>query len=153
MTVAHGDPSPAAGARTRYVVDFDVSASGGLSGSNQMTVTFPAGTGFTGYTGGTVLDVTSNTTVGSCGSPSGTVINCGLFGGQSIAAGDSVRITFSGITNPSPAGAYTLDVSTTADTSPSDLGPVQRGGRPPGVGAVGGRTATPRRPSGRAPST
>ena len=60
LTVSNSSPSPGAGARTRYVVDFNVSASGGMSGSgSQITVTFPAGTGFTGYVSGQVLDVTS----------------------------------------------------------------------------------------------
>ena len=127
-TVAIGNPSPAAGARTQYVVDFDVSASGGLSTGNQVTVTFPTGTSFTGYTGGAVVDTTSSptTTIGSCGSPGGpggTTINCGLFSGQTIAASHSVRITFSGITNPSTAAAYTLTVSTTTDTTPVTSSP------------------------------
>ena len=78
-------PSAGADARTRYVVDFSVSS--GLSGTgSNITVTFPSGTTFGGYTGGQVIDVTnSNTQVGSCRSPSGLTIICYLFSNQAVA--------------------------------------------------------------------
>ena len=126
LSVALSNPSAAAGARTQYVVGFHVSSTGGMSraANSEITVSFPSGTGFTGYTGGAVVDTTSSptTTIGSCGSPSGTVIKCGLFGGEAIPASHNVSITFSGITNPA-AGTPTLSVSTTSDpaavTSPA----------------------------------
>ena len=118
LSVALSNPSAAAGARTQYVVGFHVSSTGGMSraANSEITVSFPSGTGFTGYTGGAVVDTTSSptTTIGSCGSPSGTVIKCGLFGGEAIPASHNVSITFSGITNPA-AGTPTLSVSTTSD--------------------------------------
>ncbi len=115
VTVEHGSPSAAGGARTQYVVGF--TATGGLSGAGTMTVTFPSGTGFTGYAGADVFDATTNQAVGSCFGPSGGASQCYLFSGEVINAGDRVRITFNGITNPAE-GSYTLTVSTTADPNP-----------------------------------
>ena len=133
VTVAHGSPSPAAGARTQYVVNFKASSTGGLSAAanSRITVTFPSGTSFGGYTNGAVFDVTSDRTVGSCGSPSGTVIECSLFFGEAVAAGDDVRVTFSGITNPG-AGS-----------------PHARGSRPPPTPPPSTRRPTPSWPPTR----
>ena len=115
-------PSDGAEARTQYVAQFTVSATGGMSqaANSRITVTFPAGTTFGGYTGGGVVDVTDNdTSVGSCSSPVGQTITCSLFGGAAVAGGDQVEITFNGVTNPSsPGSSYTVDVSTTSDTAP-----------------------------------
>ena len=111
---------PGAGARTRYVADFDVSATGGLSGAanSNITVTFPSGTGLAAVSGQVVDTTSSGRPVGSCGNPSGLTIVCGLFSSGTVAAGDHVRVTFNGITNPSTPGDYTVNVSTTSDTSP-----------------------------------
>ena len=154
LSVVDSDPSPSAGARTQYVIGFKVSSTGGLSraANSEITVSFPAGTTFTGYTGGAVFDVTSATAVGACGSPSGTVIKCSLFGGEAIAANDNVQITFSGITNPSPAGDYTLDVSTTSDTRPV-TSPTTRWRPPSRSRRCRSYTATPRRRRARARNT
>src|SRR5688572_7313867 len=115
-------PSPGAGARTRYVVDFNASATGGMSGAanSNITVTFPNGTDFEGYFSGQVVDTTTGITVGSCGNEIGLTIECSIFNNAQgvVNAGDHVRITFGGITNPTtPANNYTVDVSTTSDTS------------------------------------
>ena len=121
LTLANATPSPGAGARTRYVAEFDVSSTGGLSGAanSNITVTFPSGTGFGGYVSGQVVDTTASgsPTVGSCGNPSGLTIQCGLFSSSAVAAGDHVRVTFNGITNPATPGNYTVNVATTSDTS------------------------------------
>jgi hypothetical protein len=42
-------------------------------------------------------------------------MTCFLNGGQTIPAGDQVSIEIDGVTNPTPAGTYTLTVSTTSD--------------------------------------
>jgi hypothetical protein len=125
-------PSAGAGARTRYLVDFNVSATGGLSGAanSDVTVVFPSGTTFAGYTGGQVIDVTNaNTQVGSCRSPSTLTIICDLFSNQAVAAGDHLQVVFNGITNPSSAGPYTINASTTSDLTPVTSG---AGGGPSG---------------------
>jgi len=120
VTVVHGSPSPAAGARTHYDVNFRTSATGGLSdaGNSEITLTFPSGTTFGGYSGSSVVDVASGASVGSCGGASGLVIDCFITGGRSVAANADVRITLNGITNPSSAGPWTINVSTTSDTTP-----------------------------------
>ena len=82
-----------------------------------MTVTFPAGTGLSGVNGA-VFDVASGQSVGSCFAAQGQSIECFLFSGAVIDPGDQVRITFSGVTNPSSAGSRTLSVFTTSDTAP-----------------------------------
>jgi hypothetical protein len=112
--------SRAAGARTQYAVSFSTSSTGGLSqaGNSRIRVTFPSGTGGLNALNGTAVFDTSaagSPQVGGCGSPSGLSIDCFLFGGDSIPAGHSVRITFNGVVNPSPAGPYQAQVSTTSD--------------------------------------
>ena len=123
--------SQAPGATTKWVADFNASATGGMSGAanSNITVVFPSGTGFGSYVSGQVLDTTTSQTVGSCGNESGLTIVCGLFSSATVAAGDHVRVTFNGITNPSGAGPYTVDVSTTSDTTPVTSGDSQ--GPPP----------------------
>ena len=125
LGLVNASPSPGAGARTRYVADFNASATGGLSGAanSNITVTFPSGTGFSGYVSGQVLDTTTSQTVGSCGNPAGLTIQCFLFSSATVAAGDHVRVTFNGITNTSSVGTHTVDVSTTSDTNPVTSGP------------------------------
>ena len=120
VSVVNASPSAGAGARTQYVVGFTTSATGGLSaGANsRISVTFPAGTGLGTFTNAQVFDITSNRSVGNCGAAVGQLIQCQLFTNEVIAAGDQVRITFNAITNPATPGPYTLDVSTTSDTTP-----------------------------------
>src|SRR5215217_9769817 len=83
VTVDHTKPSPAAGARTQYVVAFTTSKAGALSGADaSVNVTFPADTAFTGYTGGSVVDVTTRRSVGACNGPSLGTVSCFLFSGE-----------------------------------------------------------------------
>ena len=125
--------SGAPGVTTRWVTNFKASSTGGLSAAanSRITVTFPSGTTFAGYTSGAVLDVTSGRSVGSCGSPGGTVIECSLFFGEAVAAGDDVRVTFNGITNP-PAPAPTRSTSRRPPTPhPVTSSPSQSGDNVP----------------------
>ena len=81
-TVTIADPSAATGARTRYVIGFTVSATGGLSGEagSEITLTLPAGTTAPEWQSGTIHDVTRNVDVGTCTNPgSGLVSTCGFF--------------------------------------------------------------------------
>ena len=98
--------------------------------NSRISVTFPAGTGFGAFTSA-VFDITSNRSVGNCGAAVGQLIQCQLFTNEVIAAGDQVRITFNGITNPASAGPYTLDVSTTSDTTPVTSSPSVTDPTPP----------------------
>jgi hypothetical protein len=118
VTVANATPSSGAGARTVYVVDFKTSSTGALSvdANSRWPFTFPAGTTFAGWGGGTIRDVTRAVDIGNCGAPSGLNVTCSLFTNAFAAAGDALRVTFSGVANPASAGAdKTVSVSTTSD--------------------------------------
>ena len=118
-TVAIADPSPATGAITRYVTDFRVSGTGGLSGEagSSITVTLPAGTGTTSWQSGTVRNVSTAADVGSCPQPTSGVTRCTFFSSGIVNPNDQLRITLRGLTN-GPAGAKTLSVVTSTDLTP-----------------------------------
>src|SRR3954451_12069055 len=111
------NPSNAAGARTIYAISFTTGPLGGLSAANNdhITITFPAGTDLSNVLNSQVFDTTTapGTAIGNCGF-SGTTATCGLFNGQSIAAGAAVKVAVNGATSPG-AGSKTLTVSTTAE--------------------------------------
>src|SRR3954468_3586209 len=111
------NPSNAAGARTIYAISFTTGPLGGPSAANNdhITITFPAGTDLSNVRNSQVFDTTTApaTAIGNCGF-SGTTATCGLFNGQSIAAGDAVKVAINGATSPG-AGSKTLTVSTTAE--------------------------------------
>jgi hypothetical protein len=117
VTVGNTTPSAAAGARTQYVVGFV--ATTGVPSTGHLTVTFPNATPSANYAGAVVRDLTTSTDVGGCGAPTGSVSTCNFYNSNlHINASDSIRITFSGITNPAtPASTYTVSVSTTSDTA------------------------------------
>ena len=103
MTIAA--PSAAAGALTRYVLGFNVSATGGLSGEagSTITVSLPFGTTSAGWQGGTVRNVTTNTDVGTCPQPSGLTTTCSFFSCGVVSGGDQLQITLRGLTNGAAA--------------------------------------------------
>ena len=89
--------------------------------NSRIDVTFPTGTTFAGYVSATVRNLTTATNVGSCGDPSGLVIQCSLFSSNTIGAGHNVAITFNGITNPPFQGTDNrARVSTTSDPQTVD---------------------------------
>src|SRR4051812_5245257 len=113
--VSIASPSDAAGARTIYTIGFTTSSTGGLSydANSQITLTFPAGTGFSpGYDDSSVA--VGGVEVGSCGGASGTAITCSIGFNKAIAASTAVTITLNGITNPGP-GPQSVSVATTSD--------------------------------------
>lgn len=114
-TVTIASPSAAAGAVTRYVIGFNVSAAGGLSGEAGSTVTYtlPANTGFSTLSG-TVRNVTTNTDVGSCPAPTSLTVTCTFFSGGVVNGGDRLELNLRGLTN-GPAGAKTVSVATSSD--------------------------------------
>ena len=117
LTVAPASQTP--GAVTNYTIGFTTSPAGGLSNAanSVITLVFPVGTGFTGYNGSSVADATTGSNVGSCGGADTTTrtVTCGLFGGQSIPAGHSVRVTLNNLSNPPTPGPYAVAASTTSD--------------------------------------
>jgi hypothetical protein len=134
-TVANSSPSAAAGAKTVYVVAFTTSATGGLSNAagSVITLVFPSGTGLGSVSTSSVDDTTTASNgVGACNVPSGETITCFLYGGNSIAAGDSVRVTINGVINPAtPSSSLTMSVSTTSDTTPVSSAAYTVGPPPP----------------------
>jgi hypothetical protein len=120
LRVDNTAPTTAAGARTVYAVTFTASSTGGLSNAADSIITlqFPAGTSFEGYNDSSVVDTTAGgAAIGACGgaNTSTDVITCSLFGGASIPAGHSVRVTVNGVANPTSADPA-LTVSTSSDT-------------------------------------
>jgi hypothetical protein len=134
-TVANSSPSAGAGAQTTYVVAFTTSTTGGLSSAagSAITLVFPSGTGLGSVVGSSVDDTTTGLNgVGACNPPSGETITCFLYGGDSTAAGDSLRVTINGVTNPStPSASLTMSVSTTSDTTAVRSVPYTVGPPPP----------------------
>ena len=117
--VTVGLSNTAAASNSTYVIGFTLSASGTLAGSanSRIDITFPAGTTFASLTGNaTVVDTTTGQDVGNCFSPSGLVIQCYLDTAATIPSGRTVRISFTGITNPAATGEKQLTVVTTSDT-------------------------------------
>jgi hypothetical protein len=128
LTVTPASQAP--GAVTNYTIGFTTSPVGGLSNAanSVITLVFPAGTGFTGYNGSSVADATTGSNVGSCGGADTTTrtVTCGLFGGQAIPAGHSVRVTLNNLSNPPTPGPYAVAASTTSDLASG--GPSAQGG-------------------------
>ncbi len=109
----------ATNAPTVYLTTFKTSTTGGMSGSagSKITIVFPSGTGFGQLTNaGAVRDGT--TLVGGNCSESSTTVTCGIFGGTTINAGDTLTLELDGVTNPSTQSTgNTVSVSTTSDNS------------------------------------
>jgi hypothetical protein len=127
VTVTNTPPSDAAGARTVYTIAFTTSITGGIAYAANSTITlkFPTGTSFDGYSGSRLEDTTAASgDIGFCdgGVQATLTVTCYLDFNQAIAAGHGIRITLNGIANPSTAGAVT--VSTTSDIQPLASGSV-----------------------------
>ena len=113
LTVTNASPSNAAGARTRYVASFTTSSTGALAeaANSQLIFSFPAGTTFPGWGGGTIT--AAGTTAGGCYGPNGTSVTCWLNTNGTIKASTLITVTFDGVTNPNASG--TFSASTTSD--------------------------------------
>jgi hypothetical protein len=121
VTVDNTVPTNAAGARTVYLVDFKTQAA--LAEGQWIRATFPAGTGFTGWTGGTIRDVAAGQDMGSCATPSNGTVQCSLYSGRSIAGGRAVRLTIEGVTNPGTFDQHQVRVSTQTDPAEAPSAP------------------------------
>src|SRR6185503_15270240 len=98
-------------------VGFKTSATGGLAGSSgsSVSIVLATGTGFANLTSSPVK--VGATTVGACFFSSGTTVTCGIYNGSTVAASTAVTVGLNGVKNPATAGARTLKVSTTSDTT------------------------------------
>ena len=131
-SVVNSSPSTAAGARTDYVITFNTSSTGGMSGTahSQITITFP-GTATSPFNTTTIVnaivtDTTTSTQVGTCGVSSHTVEVCTISSGKTVTAGDTLKVELDGVTTESPApvkNADLLTVSTTSDTTTTTSNP------------------------------
>jgi hypothetical protein len=117
LSVHIDSPTSAAAGLTSYVATFTTSSTGGLGGSSGSAVmlTVPTGTGLDSYLGGTLYDGASG--VGACNEASSTTVTCDVADGDAVNPGDTLVATLNGVTNPSTAGAQSLMVSTTSDTT------------------------------------
>jgi hypothetical protein len=132
--VNNSSPSAAPGATTDYVVTFTTSTTGGLSNvaGSAIDLTFPTGTGLGSVSASSVDDITTAANgLGACNPPSGETITCSLNPGASIAAGDLVRVTLDGVTNPSTTSSWVMSVFTTSDTLPANSAPYGLAPPPP----------------------
>lgn len=119
VAVTISSPSSSAAALTSYVVTFQTSASGSLSGNAGGTVTLrlPSGTGLSLLQDHSSQVSVSGNPVGSCAATSATVITCTISPGDTVPASTSATVTLNGVTNPATANAYTLSLSTSSDAT------------------------------------
>ena len=122
-SVVNNSPSTAAGARTDYVITFNTSGTGGMSGTahSQITITFPATAASpfntTTIVNAIVTDTTTSTQVGTCGVSSQTVEVCTISSGKTVTAGDTLTVELDGVTTESPAPVKLADLLTVSTTS------------------------------------
>ncbi|HEY6888994.1 MAG TPA: hypothetical protein VI300_14475, partial [Solirubrobacter sp.] len=123
LTVTNASPSNAAGARTRYVASFTTSSTGALAetANGQLLFTFPSGTTFPGWGGGTVT--VAGTTIGGCYGPTGTAVTCWMNTNSTINANTPITVTFDGVTNPTTSGTFSASTTSdpTAQTVPASI--------------------------------
>jgi hypothetical protein len=101
-----------------YTVGFKASASGALvENSGTITVTAAAGTLLPDCA--LVTDLATNRSVESCGGDAAPAATMTVTTEVAIAAGDQVRVVFTGATNADVAGPHTLKVSTSKDSAGS----------------------------------
>src|SRR3954454_16726621 len=114
-SVSIANPTDAAAARTIYTIGFTTSSTGAMSyeANSQITLTFPAGTGFSpGYDDSSI--VVGGIEVGTCGGASATTVTCFVGFNRTIAANAAVTVILNGLTNAAQ-GARSVAVSTTSD--------------------------------------
>jgi uncharacterized RmlC-like cupin family protein len=105
----------ASASNVTYSVDFTTSATGGLvANQGAISISAPSGTGFpNNYI--SVFDVTTGQDLGTTGYPnaSGSALTWKV--GQDVPAGHEIRLTITGVTNPS-AATYQLAIQTSSDS-------------------------------------
>ena len=107
-------PNVAGASGTSYTIGFKASATGALvAGAGTITVTAAPGTKLPNCA--LVTDLATNGSVDSCDGGAAPAATMTITTQVAIAAGDYVRVVFTGATNVSQPGAYTLRVSTSTD--------------------------------------
>ena len=113
---------PQAGATTAYTVPFTTSAAGACSPTCSITLVAPSGTVFpsTLASYGVAVSNQHSATVSSVSAPAGAHTVFIALSTSSIAAGDSVTVTITGVGNPTKAANdYSLQESTSSDAAPA----------------------------------
>jgi hypothetical protein len=116
-SVAIGTPTASAGGLTTYVDTFTTSSTGGLNGADgsTITLTLPTGTGISNVYSNNSTVSDGGDYVGYCEEDDSTTVVCYITG--TVNAGDKLTVTLNGVVNPSTAGAKSLKVSTSSDTT------------------------------------
>ena len=118
-----------------YSIDFTTSPSGLLTDSEgDITVSAPAGTVIPAA-GIDVRDVTSNEDLGETFDAAGSGSSVTWTVGDTIPAGDHMRLTIAGVKNPSKSAGQ-LTVSTSSDPVPAQTGSYLIGASRPAITAV-----------------
>jgi hypothetical protein len=130
---------PTTGQAATYTLSFVTSATGALTGGvDSITVTDPANaTAFPTTSSDYVVNGVAVTSTLSC-----TVVPCHsqrltLPSSVNVAAGGSVTLTISDVTNPSTPGTYFLQVSTSKDVAPANTQPYPIGSQVTGTCSTG----------------
>ena len=113
--------SPQAGVTSSYTIPFTTSAVGGCSSGCSITFTAPAGTAFPSTAGAYGIAVTNghSATVGSVSTPQGPNSVAIQLSASTVAAGDTVTVTVTGVGNPTLArSGDTIEESTSTDSVP-----------------------------------
>ncbi len=99
-----------------YSVTFKTSSTGALwqSDSGQWHISLPAGS--VTSNNGTVTDTTTGQVVGGVGNCTSTTLCGTLNGGVKIAAGDTLQVVATDVTNTPNTGSQSLQVTTSSDT-------------------------------------
>ena len=123
VTASITGPTAAAGGLTVYTVGFTTSPTGKLDQSvgSFITVT-PSGSSLDPLVYGSTYSVTDDTT-GQTVSSGNCVYVCPqipLASGVVINPGDHLTVVYTGVDNPTSAGSYTTQVSTSSDTAPAN---------------------------------
>ncbi len=101
-----------------YTVGFKASAAGALvAGSGTITVTAAPGTKLPNCA--LVTDLATNASIDSCDGDAAPAATMTVTTQVAVAAGDQVRVVFTGATNTDVAGLHTLEVSTSKGSAGS----------------------------------
>jgi len=115
VKVSFGDPSTAAGAKTRYVIDLHTNAALSSGAGDRFTLNFPAGTGL-GQQWDSTIKAGAGPDIGGCFAIDADSMECTI--SQPIPAGSDVEIIVAGLLNPSTIGSKTITAFSTAETTP-----------------------------------
>ncbi len=155
LTAAHQVAAPAVtvstqqpGGTATYTATFTTSPSGQLiAGDGDVLLAAPAGTDFSSATF-SVADLTTGQVFGHQANVSNGGATASIAAPVDFGAGDQIKVTATGVTNPTAAGHVALQLSTSSDTVPAagsyivgDSPPIFTAASPPGAASAGAAMA------------